>query len=219
MRERARNDEEKKERRRAILDAAAALWAQSSYDALTMDAVADRTGLAKGTLYRYFATKEELLLELLERLLVEWLDVVDGRLDSARGDLGATQVGKILGGSLAGREALLRLLTLVGGILEHSIPDARARGFKVLLRTRLSQTARRLALRLPSLGEAGATRFLLHAYALLTGLGQMAYPAPVVCKVIQEAGLEIFRIDFNREFAAAVSALLRGHQRIDRRGR
>jgi AcrR family transcriptional regulator len=220
MRVRAMNEAEKGERRRAILDAALALWTESSYDGLTMDGVADRTGLAKGTLYRYFATKEELLLELFEKLIAGWLQEVNRRLDRARGILGPAQVGRILGRTLQGREALPRLLTLVGGILEHNISDARARTFKDLLRTHMAGTARCLARRLPSLGEAGATRFLLHAYALLAGLGQMAYPAPVIRRVLEEPRFEIFRIDLSREFAAGASALLRGHgvARSRRRG-
>ena len=61
---RARNTEDKQQRRQAILDVAWALFQETSYAAVTMNGVAERAGLAKGTMYLYFKTKEELFLTL-----------------------------------------------------------------------------------------------------------------------------------------------------------
>jgi AcrR family transcriptional regulator len=46
--------------RDAILEAAAALFARRPYHEVLMDHVADKVGIAKGTIYRYYETKEEL---------------------------------------------------------------------------------------------------------------------------------------------------------------
>jgi AcrR family transcriptional regulator len=219
MRQRARNDEDKEKRRRAILDAALAVWRENSYNELTMDAVAERTGLVKGTLYRYFPAKEELLLDLAEELIEEWLDEVDSRLDAKKRVLSPEHGAAILGRSLQGREPLTRLLALVGGILEHNVGEARARRFKEMLRRRAEGTASRLARLLPFLGEPAALRLVVQIYALLAGLGEMAYPSPVVQRVIQEPGFEMFRIDIVREIAAATGALLRGLETRPRRRR
>ena len=48
------------ERRRAILDAARAALATRDYHAVTMDDVARAAGVAKGSVYLYFPTKERL---------------------------------------------------------------------------------------------------------------------------------------------------------------
>ncbi len=53
------------ERRKAILEAAERLFAESRFDEVLMDDVADRAGVAKGTIYRYFADKESLYLIVL----------------------------------------------------------------------------------------------------------------------------------------------------------
>ena len=55
------------ERRGQILDAAARLWAARGFDATSVDAVAREAGLAKGTIYLYFPTKESLLTAALQR--------------------------------------------------------------------------------------------------------------------------------------------------------
>ena len=64
-RRRARSDLDKAERRADILEAARATIDGSEMDEFTMDAVAAKLGLAKGTLYRYFPTREAVLLGIL----------------------------------------------------------------------------------------------------------------------------------------------------------
>ncbi len=52
-------------RRKAILEAAERLFAESRFDEVLMDDVAVEAGVAKGTIYRYFADKESLYLTVL----------------------------------------------------------------------------------------------------------------------------------------------------------
>ncbi len=47
--------------RKAVLDATCEILTQDGLDGLTMDTVAEQTGVSKGTLYNYFQNKEELL--------------------------------------------------------------------------------------------------------------------------------------------------------------
>lgn len=53
------------ERRRAIVEAAERLFAEGRFDEVLMEDVAARAGVAKGTVYRYFADKESLYLTVL----------------------------------------------------------------------------------------------------------------------------------------------------------
>ena len=54
-----------RQRRQRILDAAVVLAAEGGYDAVQMREVALRADVALGTLYRYFASKEHLLVSAL----------------------------------------------------------------------------------------------------------------------------------------------------------
>ena len=56
-----------RERRQRILDATLALASRGGYEAVQMRAVADRAGVALGTLYRYFPSKIHLLVSGLAR--------------------------------------------------------------------------------------------------------------------------------------------------------
>ena len=49
-------------RRRQVLAAAMHMGAEGGYDAVQMRGVADRSGVALGTIYRYFSSKDDLLI-------------------------------------------------------------------------------------------------------------------------------------------------------------
>src|SRR5437764_5021499 len=52
------------ERRREILEGAARAFAHGGYDATNMDQIARECGLAKGHIYHYFRSKEEIFTEI-----------------------------------------------------------------------------------------------------------------------------------------------------------
>ena len=79
-RKRARQNAQKLQRRQVILDAAWRAFQSLSYSELKVAEIAREAGLAKGTVFLYFRTKEEIFLEVTGQQLAEWFDMVDGRL-------------------------------------------------------------------------------------------------------------------------------------------
>ena len=214
IRQRARSEEHKGERREAILTAAEGLFGEVPFAQITMAEVAERAGLAKGTLYLYFATKERLFLALLERQLDAWFDDVARRLASERGTWDAARVARVSAESLAGRDQFTRLLTLLESVFEHNVDADTVRSFKQGLRVRMLATGEALERRLPALRRGDGARLLVHMRALVSGLRQMADCAPVVRQIIDEdPQMGLFHVDFDRELAHALSALVRGAER------
>lgn len=208
--QRARKAEDKEERRRNILGAAREIWAGgASFATFNMGEVAERAGLAKGTVYIYFATKEALLLELLREEIAAWLDVVDARLDQG-GTWTPRRVAQLLAETLDERPLLTHLLALMSSILEHNVPEDVTVAFKTFLRDRVAATGARLERRLGFLREGEGARVLVLCHALVTGLQPMADPPATVAKVLERADLAMFRVDFAKELTAAVWALLLG---------
>ena len=72
--QRARSETAKLEREDWILTATDILLRQTGYDFMTMQAVAKAAGLAKGTLYLYFTSRESLVLAVYGRLFDRWID-------------------------------------------------------------------------------------------------------------------------------------------------
>jgi AcrR family transcriptional regulator len=80
-------------RRQRIVDAATRLAAEGGYDAVMMKDVAARAGVALGTVYRYFASKDHLLAESL----VGWGRALGARLRQSppRGAAPAERVAQV----------------------------------------------------------------------------------------------------------------------------
>lgn len=84
----AEDDAQLGAKRRAILDAAQEVFDARGYEAATMDAVAQKAGVSKGTLYNHFQNKEDLFAKVfserlsgdqaeLERLIEEPLPALE----------------------------------------------------------------------------------------------------------------------------------------------
>jgi AcrR family transcriptional regulator len=64
-------------RREQILDGAARLFARDGYSEADMQVLADTLHVGKGTLYRYFASKRDLFLAAVERVLCQLRQRID----------------------------------------------------------------------------------------------------------------------------------------------
>ena len=74
IKKRARTNSQKLQRNAMIIDAAEQLLRQSGFDAMTMQAIARVAGLAKGTSYLYFDSRQALILAVYDRLFDRWID-------------------------------------------------------------------------------------------------------------------------------------------------
>jgi AcrR family transcriptional regulator len=208
--QRARKNEDKLARREAILAAALALWNERTFATLTMAEVAGRCGLAKGTLYLYFATKEELLLALLERELSTWFAAIDRLLATDDAPWDAARASAAICASLVDRVAFTRLLTIAPGILEYNLSPERALAYKEQMRRGAVSTGALLERRLPFLTPGEGGQLLLSLHALVIGLRQMADPGPVVAAVLAQPEMAPLRLEFDQSLRAMLAMLLRG---------
>lgn len=205
---RAIRDDQKDARQAAIVDAAYELVAKGDFDQVSMADVASAAGLAKGTLYLYFPTKEALFLAVTERELAKWLEVVDEAL--AESQPTAAVVATIVARSLGDRPVLARLLTILHPLLEHNIDRETALRFKTTLLQRLITTGDVLERTLSGLRIGSGPAVLLQIYALAIGMYQVANPAPVIEDLLAAPELAVFRIDFVTQFEHATRAFLTG---------
>jgi AcrR family transcriptional regulator len=86
-------DADRQMKRQAILDAAAAEIARYGYDRANINTIAERAGIGRGTIYLYFASKDEVLSALL--------DTIGATIDEA--------IGQCIADELPWRERLRRL--------------------------------------------------------------------------------------------------------------
>ena len=215
VKQRARKDEDKAARRRAILTVASRLLARQQYQRITMAEVARRCNLAKGTLYLYFRSKEELFLAALEDELALWLDSVTEVLDELPPGGDAPQrFATAVTRSLLQRDTLTVLLPLLHTVLEQNIDEETAISFKRMLLTKMGEGALGVEQAIPGLPPGSGAKVLLRLHALVVGLRQMAAPAPVVAEVLTRPEMAPLYVDFESELIDTPAALIRGMLRV-----
>jgi AcrR family transcriptional regulator len=74
---RSLRERQREERAALILGVAQEVFAEKGYHDASLDEIAARAGIAKGTVYLHFTSKEDLLAALVEQQIVEFLAQVD----------------------------------------------------------------------------------------------------------------------------------------------
>lgn len=215
---RARQPAQKEERRRAILEAALELWQESAYDEFKMAELASRLGFAKGTLYLYFETKEELFLALLEGMLGTWLAELAIWCSAIKKPSRPRLLAELITRSLRGKPHLLRLLPMLETLLERSSSYEAVAGFQRRLLDQLSPVADAVSECLPQLPREACVRLMLHLRALMMGMFQRSQKPQVMQRIVSEnPEYAVFVVDFESEFTFAAEALIEGYLRVYRR--
>ena len=173
IRQRAIQAEDKEERHQALLDAAERLILRSPGAMPSVADVADEAALAKGTVYLYFPSKEELLLALHERNVSGFfralISLLEGR---ARVDF--DRVLALTREHMVEPPLFLPLASRCFGLMAQSIPDDAALAFKQRMAERLQRAGAGLERHFATLAPGEGLLLLRHSYALILGLYQMA---------------------------------------------
>ena len=163
-------------REQAILDAAAALASQSGMAAVQIAAVAERAGIAAGTVYRYFPSKADLVAALIGALTERELSAMRAAGDGAPGPLSAL-AACIASFAARALDARRLIWALTGEALEPELDNGRGtfrRSLAGELATRIQAAA--IGGHLPELDAAAAGAAVLGA--LLEGLIGPLAPVP-----------------------------------------
>jgi AcrR family transcriptional regulator len=195
-----------------LLSAAAARFDVQGYEATTIAQVAADAGLAKGTTYLYFRSKESLFLSLLLEALEEWRTDAASALTQDSPELEShphATAGKVLAASFARRPRLVRLLALYAPVLVPGAGGATVASFKESRLDLVAPLAEQLVRRLPRIDRDDGTLLILRAVALVAGLADL-----------REDGADRPEVALGRTFegelAASIAALLRCSRRQDR---
>ncbi|HEV2111300.1 MAG TPA: TetR family transcriptional regulator [Gammaproteobacteria bacterium] len=207
---RAMTEEQKQTRRADILKVALHRFTLMPYEHLNMAETAAEAGVAKGTLYLYFRSKEEMFLAVYTDELDGWFDELDQKLGQAQGEASIAGFLQILGDSLARRPQLLRLIAILHTVLEQNLDYATAKRFKGWLKQRLQKTGGLIERYLPFLSPGQGTELALRIDALVIGFQHMAEPSGVMREVLADEDLAMFRVDLQKALLGTLGTLLMG---------
>jgi AcrR family transcriptional regulator len=135
--------------------------------------VADEAGLAKGTVYLYFPSKEELLLALHERNINAFFRALIALLEGA-GTVTIDDVWPITRRYIIESPLFLQLASRCFSMLEQNVPAETAAAFGARMSARLERAGAGLERHFRGLEPGDGVVLLRHSYALILGLWQIA---------------------------------------------
>ena len=206
---RAVTDVQKQARRADILRVAAQRFAVTPYDSLSMADTADQAGVAKGTLYLYFKSKEEMFLAIYTDQLDAWFDELDQGLQPG-GDTSVAGFLKLLGDSLVRRPELLRLIAILHTKLESNVDAATARRFRVRLDERRRATGALLEKRALFLKPGQGAELLQQIHVLVIGFQHLAEPAGGMREALAAPDMASHRVQLRDSLLRTINTLLTG---------
>lgn len=151
---------------------------------LTLAAVTERAGLHRTGVRRYYASKEELLLELAERGWGQWRDAVQHEL-GARTGLDPARTAAVLSTTLVALPVFCDLLTHVPLHLEGDVDIERARQYKTNAFAAHDEIATALD-RASDLTVEQIESLLAVAVMLAAGLWQVSHPTPTLATLYEQ---------------------------------
>lgn len=185
MRQRARSVDDKARRAEDLLAAAEAVALDlGGVRHLTLAAVTERAGLHRTGVRRYYASKEELLLELAERGWGQWRDAVQHEL-GARTGLDPARTAAVLSTTLVALPVFCDLLTHVPLHLEGDVDIERARQYKTNAFAAHDEIATALD-RASELTVEQIDSLLAVAVMLAAGLWQVSHPTPTLATLYEQ---------------------------------
>ncbi|WP_164516419.1 TetR/AcrR family transcriptional regulator [Minwuia thermotolerans] len=203
---RARGDIEKAQRRQTILTAARDLFVETDGELPSVDQVARRAGLAKGTVYLYFGAKEEIFLALFTDELEAWVDAIAASLEGATPS--PEGIAEWMTADLRSRTVMLRLAAQCHGTLERQVAEDAVLAFKQATSGALAELGALAEGRIPKLGPGDGPALLLQVYALVIGLWQVSDPPKSARNVMKRAEFQNLRPDFETVVRPGLAALL-----------
>jgi AcrR family transcriptional regulator len=216
MFQRARSEEQREMRRRAILDTAAAMLSEMPVAQVSLNELSRRAGLAKSNVLRYFESREAVLLELLDSAWQEWLGQLDEDLPAAvragadaaeRGD----QLAAALAASLASRPVLCDLLSAQSAVLERNVSAQVAAQYKQSAIANVAALGRLAQQSVSELGDRDAGRFAAGTVLVAGAIWASAQPSAAMLAAYEaDPALAAMRLDFTTALRDVLEVLIAG---------
>lgn len=209
---RAVTKQQKIERYQIILKSTKELFEHSDFNMISVAEIASKAGLAKGSVFLYFKTKEELFLCLTMQEFGKWNEIFNQRLITFSKDekSQSKELIDLLDKTLLSNTVLVRLLSMLNIILEQNISYELALEYKKSLYEQMQSTAEALENNIYFFVKGDGIRFSLYCFALIAGIHQMSNPAPIIKEAVKNTDYQIFNVNFRSYFIEMFKFILDG---------
>jgi AcrR family transcriptional regulator len=206
--QRARRPKQIEQRREAILQAALVLFQKKGLENVTLADIADRVGMVKSNIYRYFDSREHIYLRVLQSQGAEWEKRVIPGLDALEGKGTVAKVAEVITEGFIQSEEYSTLITVINPVLEKTLAPNHAIDFRSVFFERRKRFAQALALALPGAALETIFPLTLHIFTHVAGLWPLCHPSPSSEKLLREPGFAHLNLDFETEMTRFLTHFL-----------
>ncbi|MFP3090022.1 TetR/AcrR family transcriptional regulator [Treponema sp. TIM-1] len=204
---RARTEEQIFSRQEEIINACDVLYSQYGYEGVNFKAISEMTSFKRPTIYIYYKTKDEVLLDLLKKEMLDW-DVSMQRVIQTTEIMTKEQYGAFLTESAASRKKMLRLLTILCTTIENQCRLEKLIGFKKEADGAFVTIRESLDKYFPQ-GDISKKNFFMTSFlSYIHGLYPLAYPSKKQSDAMVLAGRTYIAPDFNDTLYHGILLLL-----------
>jgi AcrR family transcriptional regulator len=204
---RARQPEQINLRREQLLAAAAELFDAEGPTGAGLNAIAAKAGFTKSNVYRYFESREDVLLALFRDEFVGLVDSLEAAITAQpTGDVSALSEA-ITAGFLA-RPRCCQLIAILSSTLEQNVSEAKIGELKAHLSAQNERIVAALLVRLPGTTPADCGWAIAMTGSLIAGLWPSVHSSPAAQAVLARPEFAHLRIDPAHDLARTVKALL-----------
>ncbi len=212
---RARRPEQKRERRNAILSAAVMLLDDKGLESTSLSEIARASGISKANIYRYFESREAILLAVTLDEAEAWLGEITKRLGPLAGSDNIGAVAEVFATTMSTRPRACALLSSLSSVLERNVGVELIATFKRQFSTLFEAPTQAVHRALPGLSLDDAGVFMSFFYVFVAGIWPVSNPPSAVAEVLARPEFSDMRVDFESMVRTHAHTVLRGLCRGD----
>lgn len=205
--QRARKPEEQQLRREAILAAAAELFDAEGPQGAGLNAIAAKAGFTKSNLYRYFESREDVLLSLFLAEIAAFTAEIEEKLGALDG--GIKKIARVSARTFEEHRRLGALISILSTVLEQNVSEETVITLKRTMTGYITRIGAAIHRRLPKTKLEDCIWVASMIGTVVAGMWPTAYPGAVAANVLARPEFQHLKGDIARDLERVTRALLR----------
>ena len=204
---RARNDEQIANRQTEIINACYSLYLDGKYDDITFGKISEMTSISRPSIYNYYITREEILLDVLEQEYFKWYENFKNSF-AQNTRLTKKDLCELLINSFENCELFLRLLSIQYSIIEKNCSFEKLTQFKMNTQQVLKSVEAVVGKTFPRSNATSRSTFVLMLFSSIGSFYEMCIPTETQIKSMKVANREYKLPDFKELCSHYIETLI-----------
>lgn len=205
--QRARSEDQIKNRIQELVNAASVIYDSEGYEGLNFSTISEYTKFTRPNIYKYFKTKEEILLLILIEDFKSWISSLNKSFKINK-LYSIYEIGEIWTDTLIEHERLLELYSILFTIIEKNVSVEALAEFKKELIAIQSTIIDLVSQLFPEASNDSIMNFIYSALTLAFGLYPMSKLSELQLEAIKLSGSNYTAPDFKKTYMASLYQIM-----------